>query len=136
MNRKLLIALAVLAGLAIGAGAATMRVNGKPAQMMWEALNLMAKFEDLPLHQVDGATDTLEVSRLACASEMYDACSFFVKVNGAEKMIVHTDAAGKIIDALYENGIYPSEDDASLSQYAASVVCSKTNGVYDCVIKE
>ncbi len=134
--KKILIAFAALAGTALAVSAATMRVNGKPAQMMWEALDLMARLENLPLHVIDGNTDTIEVGRLACASEMYDACSMFVKVNGAEKMIVHQDAAGKIIAALYENGIYPSEDDPSLSQYASFVSCSKTNGNFDCVIKE
>ena len=112
------------------------RVSGAAAQKMWEALNLMAKFEDLPLHVIDGNSDTLSVRSLTCASEMYDACSFFVKVNGTEKLIVHTDAAGKIIDALYDNGIYPGEDDPSLSQSAGDVSCSRTGGVYDCSIGE
>ncbi len=110
------------------------RGAGPAAQKMWEALNLMAKFEDLPLHVIDGNADTIAVRSLTCASEMYDACSFFVKVNGAEKLIVHTDAAGKIIDALYENGIYPSEDDPSLSQSAGNVSCTKTDGTYECAI--
>lgn len=136
MKLKALLAAACLAAAALGAHAATARVNGKPAKMMWEALNLMAKFEDLPLHVIDGETDTLAVRSLACASEMYDACSFFVKVNGAEKLVVHTDAAGKLIDALYENGIYPSEDDPSLSQSVSAVSCSKTRDNFDCVITE
>ena len=136
MKRNILIAFMVLTGAVLSVHAARMRVNGPAAQKMWEALNLMAKLEDLPLHVVDGNSDTLAVRSLTCASEMYDACSFFVKVNGAEKMVVHTDAAGKIIDALYANGIYPSEDDASLSQSAGSVSCSKTNDYYDCVITE
>ncbi|OGR42691.1 MAG: hypothetical protein A2X35_01705 [Elusimicrobia bacterium GWA2_61_42] len=136
MKKNILIALMALTAAVASVHAATMRVNGPAAQKMWEALNLMAKLEDLPLHVVVGASDTLQVRSLTCASEMYDACSFFVKVDGAEKMIVHTDSAGKIIDALYANGIYPSEDDPSLSQSAGSVSCSKTNGAYDCVITE
>jgi len=136
MKKNMIICFLILTGAALSAHAARARVNGPAAQKMWEALNLMAKFEDLPLHVIEGNSDTLTVARLACASEQYDACSFFVKVNGADKMIVHTDAAGKIIDALYANGIYPSEDDPSLSQWAASVSCSKTNGNYDCVITE
>ena len=136
MKRKLLITLAAVAVLAASAGAAVMRVNGEPARKMWEALNLMAKLEDLPLHVISGASDTIEVRSLTCASEMYDACSLFVKVDGEEKMIVHLDAACKIIDALYANGIYPSEDDPSLSQSAGHVSCTKTNDKFDCVITE
>lgn len=136
MKKNIVIAFLALAAAAVSVHAATVRVNGEPARKMWEALNLMAKLEDLPLHVISGASDTIEVRSLTCASEMYDACSFFVKVNGAEKLIVHTDAAGKIIDALYANGIYPSEDDPSLSQSAGNVACSKTNGQYDCVITE
>lgn len=136
MNKKALLALAVLAALAGAVSAATMRVSGEPARKMWEALNLMAKLEDLPIHTVEGDTDTISVRSLACASEMYDACSMFVKVNGEEKLIVHLDAAGKIIDALYAAGIYPSEDDPSLSQTASLVSCSRTNGAYDCRIEE
>ena len=134
--KKILIALMVLTGAVLSVHAAKARVNGAAAQKMWEALNLMAKLEDLPLHVVDGNSDTIAVRSLTCASEMYDACSFFVKVNGAEKLIVHTDAAGKLIDALYANGIYPSEDDSSLSQSAGNVSCSKTGDKYDCVIAE
>jgi hypothetical protein len=136
MKKNLLIAFMLLTGAALSVHAARARVNGPAAQKMWEALNLMAKFEDLPLHAVENGSDTIAVRSLTCASEQYDACSFFVKVNGAEKMIVHTDAAGKIIDALYANGIYPSEDDPSLSQSAGSVSCSKTGDNYDCVITE
>lgn len=136
MKKNIVIAFLALAAAVISVHAATVRVNGEPARKMWEALNLMAKLEDLPLHVIDGASDKIEVRSLTCASEMYDACSFFVKVNGTEKMIVHTDAAGKIIDALYANGIYPSEDDPSLSQSAGNVSCTKTNGQYDCVITE
>lgn len=136
MNKKTLLALAVLAALAGTVSAATMRVSGEPARKMWEALNLMAKLEDLPIHTVEGDTDTISVRSLACASEMYDACSMFVKVNGEEKLIVHLDAAGRIIDALYAAGIYPSEDDPSLSQTASLVSCSKTKGAYSCRIEE
>ena len=136
MKKTILIAFAVLAGAVLSVHAAKMRVNGPAAQKMWEALNLMAKLEDLSLHVIDGGSDTIAVRSLTCASEMYDACSFFVKVNGAEKMIVHTDAAGKIIDALYANGVYPSEDDPSLSQSAGNVSCSKTNDHYECAIAE
>jgi len=136
MKKNIFIALMLLTAAVISVQAVTMRVNGAAARKMWEALNLMAKLEDLPLHVITGNSDTLAVRSLTCASEMYDACSFFVKVNGAEKLIVHTDAAGKLIDALYENGIYPSEDDPSLSQSAGSVSCSKTNDYYDCVITE
>lgn len=133
---KKLLTLALLAALAGTAAAARVRSNGEPARKMWEALNLMAKLEDLPLHVVDGNSDTISVRSLTCASEMYDACSMFVTVDGKEKMIVHLDAAGKIIDALYENGIYPSEDDPSLSQSASRVSCTKANGKYDCLIQE
>ena len=136
MKKNIFIALAVVAAAVLSAHAARVRVNGPAAQKMWEALNLMAKLEDLPLHVIDGGSDTIAVRSLTCASEMYDACSFFVKVNGAEKLIVHTDAAGKIIDALYASGIYPSEDDPSLSQSAGNVSCSRTNDRYDCVIAE
>lgn len=136
MKKKLLIAFLVLTGAALSVHAARARVNGPAAQKLWEALNLMAKLEDLPLHVIGNGSDTLSVRSLTCASEMYDACSFFVKVNGAEKLIVHTDAAGKIIDALYANGIYPSEDDPSLSQSAGDVSCSNTGGRYECVIEE
>ncbi len=136
MKRNILVTLAAVALLAATAGAAVMRINGEPARKMWEALNLMAKLEDLPLHVIDGASDTIEVRSLTCASEMYDACSLFVKVDGKEKMIVHLDAAGKIIDALYANGIYPSEDDPSLSQSAGRVSCTRTNDKFDCVITE
>ena len=135
MKKNLIIALILLGGAALGAHAARARVNGPAAQKMWEALNLMAQLEDLPLHSVEGGADTLAVRKLACASEMYDACSFFATVNGQEKLIVHLDAAGKIIDALYANGIYPSEDDPSLSQTAEFVSCSKTGDKYDCEIK-
>ena len=136
MKKKILIALMVLTGAALSVHAARARVNGPAAQKLWEALNLMAKLEDLPLHVIENGSDTLSVRSLTCASEMYDACSFFVKVNGAEKLIVHMDAAGKIIDALYANGIYPSEDDPSLSQSAGNVSCSNTNGRYECTIAE
>ncbi len=136
MKKNILIAFMVLIGAVLSVQAARMRVNGPAAQKMWEALNLMAKLEDLPIHVVEGSSDTLAVRSLTCASEMYDACSFFVKVNGAEKMIVHTDAAAKIIDALYANGIYPVEDDPSLSQSAGNVSCSKTNDYYECAIAE
>ena len=133
---KKILTVALLAVTATAAAAAVVRSNGDPARKMWEALNLMAKLEDLPLHVVDGNTDTISVRSLTCASEQYDACSMFVMVDGKEKMIVHTDAAGKIIDALYENGIYPSEDDPSYSQHASRVSCSATNGKFDCVIEE
>lgn len=133
---KKLLTLALLAALAGTAAAARTRSNGEPARKMWEALNLMAKLEDLPLHVVDGNSDTISVRSLTCASEMYDACSMFVTVDGKEKLLVHLDAAGKIIDALYENGIYPSEDDPSLSQSASRVSCTKANGKYDCLIQE
>jgi hypothetical protein len=133
---KKILTLALLAALAGTAAAARVRSNGEPARKMWEALNLMAKLEDLPLHVVDGNSDTISVRSLTCASEMYDACSMFVTVDGKEKMIVHTDAAGKIIDALYENGIYPSEDDPSLSQSASLVSCTKANDKFDCRVEE
>ena len=136
MKKRILIALMVLTGAVLSVHAARARVNGPAAQKMWEALNMMAKFEDLQLHVIIGDTDTLAVRKLTCASEQYDACSLFVNVNGAEKLIVHTDAAGKIIDALYANGIYPSEDDPSLSQSVESVSCSRTNGLFECVITE
>lgn len=133
---KKIIVLVLLAALAGTAAAARVRSNGEPARKMWEALNLMAKLENLPLHTVAGASDTIAVRSLTCASEMYDACSMFVTVDGKEKMIVHLDAAGKIIDALYENGIYPSEDDPSYSQSASRVSCTNTGGKFDCVIEE
>ena len=136
MKKNILIALMVVTAAVVSVHAVTMRVNGPAAQKMWEALNLMAKLEDLQLHVIDGNSDTIAVRNLTCASEMYDACSLFVKVNGAEKLIVHLDAAGKIIDALYANGIYPSEDDPSLSQSAGDVSCTKNNGLYECVITE
>jgi len=136
MKKKILIAFMFLTGAALSVHAARARVNGPAARKMWEALNLMAKLEALPLHVIENGSDTISVRSLTCASEMYDACSFFVKVNGAEKLIVHTDAAGKIIDALYANGIYPSEDDPSLSQSAGNVSCSNTNGRYECTIAE
>ena len=136
MKKNIFIALMLLTAAVISVQAVTMRVNGAAARKMWEALNLMAKFEDLPLHVISGASDTIGVRSLTCASEMYDACSLFVKVDGEEKMIVHLDAACKIIDALYANGIYPSEDDPSLSQSAGHVSCTKTNDKFDCVITE
>lgn len=136
MKKNLVLALLLVAGAALAAHAARMTVSGAAAQKMWAALNLMGKLEDLQLHVVDGATDTITVRSLACASEMYDACSMFVTVNGAEKMIVHLDAAPKIIDALYDFGIYPYEDDPSMSQTAQLVSCSKTGESYDCVVKE
>lgn len=133
---KKLLTLTLLAVLASAAAAAVIRSNGEPARKMWEALNLMGKLEDIQIHTVDGGADTVAVRKLTCASEMYDACSMFVTVDGKEKMIVHLDAAGKIIDALYDNGIYPSEDDPSLSQAAGNVSCTKAGGKYDCVIEE
>jgi hypothetical protein len=136
MKKKILIALLAIGGAAAGAHAAAMMVNGPAAQKMWEALSMMAKLENLPLNVISGNSDTIEVRNLTCASEMYDACSMFVKVNGAEKMLVHTAAAAQIIEALYENGIYPVQDDASASQSVAFVSCSKTGAAYDCVIKE
>jgi len=133
---KKILTLTLLAVLASAAAAAVVRSNGEPARKMWEALNLMGKLEDIQIHTVDGGSDTVSVRSLACASEMYDACSMFVKVDGKEKLIVHLDAANKIIDALYDNGIYPSEDDPSMSQSASRVSCTKAAGKYDCVIEE
>ncbi|HAN04102.1 MAG TPA: hypothetical protein DCW72_06440 [Elusimicrobia bacterium] len=133
---KKILTLTLLAALASVAAAAVIRSNGEPARKMWEALNLMGKLEDIQIHTVDGDADTIAVRSLTCASEMYDACSLFVTVDGKEKMIVHLDAAGKIIDALYDNGIYPSEDDPSLSQSASRVSCTRAAGKYDCVIEE
>lgn len=135
MKKNVLIAFALVAGAALGAHAALARINGPEARKMWEALNFMAKVEDLQLHVVNGNTDTIAVRKLACASEQYDACSFFATVNGAEKLVVTTDGATKIIDALYANGVYPSEDDPSMSQTAELVSCSKTGDNYECEIK-
>lgn len=136
MKKNILIAFMLLAGAALGGHASAIMINGPAAEKMWEALSLMAKLEDLPLHVISGNSDTIEVRNLTCASEMYNACSLFVKVNGVEKMLVHTGAAGQIIDALYANGIYPSQDDSSMSQSASFVSCTKTAALYDCVIKE
>jgi len=136
MKKNILMAFMALAGAAVGVHASAMMVNGPAAEKMWEALSLMAKLEDLPLHVINGNSDTIEVRNLTCASEMYDACSLFVKVNGADKLLVHTGAAGQLIDALYENGIYPSQDDPSMSQSASFVSCTRTGVLYDCVIKE
>lgn len=133
---NILFAVVFMAGAAASVHSATMMINGSAAEKMWQALDLMAKLEDLPLHVISGASDTIEVRSLTCASEMYDACSMFVRVNGAEKMLVHTGAAGQIIEALYANGIYPSQDDPGMSQSAAAVSCTKNGALYDCVIKE
>ena len=135
MKRNILLAFLMLAVVTKSIHAATMK-NDPAAEKMWKALNLMAVYEELPLHIIDGDSDILKVRSLTCASEQYDACSFFVRIKDKEKLIVHTAVAGIIIDALYANGIYPSEDSPSLTQWASSVSCSRTNGNYTCVIKE
>ena len=136
--KKLILTITVIAALAAAAaaGAWRMQSNGDPARKLWKALDLMGKLEDLPVHTVEGASDTISVRSLSCVSEMYEACSFFVNVNGAEKLVVHQDAAGKIIDALYDHGIYPSEDDPSLSQSVKKVSCTNTNEKYECTLEE
>ncbi|MDA8243696.1 MAG: hypothetical protein M0025_06200 [Elusimicrobia bacterium] len=134
--KKLFLAVAVIAALSAAAAAARMQSNGDPARKLWKALDLMGKLEDLPIHSVDGASDTISVRSLSCVSEMYEACSLFVNVNGTEKLIVHRDAAGKIIEALYDHGIYPSEDDPSLSQSVKKVSCTNTGEKYECTLEE
>lgn len=129
-------AVTVIAALAAAAAAARMQSNGDPARKLWKALDLMGKLEDIQIHTVNGASDTISVRSLSCVSEMYEACSLFVNVNGTEKLIVHQDAAGKIIDALYDHGIYPSEDDPSLSQSVKKVSCTNTNEKYECTLEE
>ncbi|MDA8132517.1 MAG: hypothetical protein M0011_13520 [Elusimicrobia bacterium] len=134
--KKLFLAVTVIAALAAAAAAARMQSNGDPARKLWKALDLMGKLEDIQIHTVNGASDTISVRSLSCVSEMYEACSLFVNVNGTEKLIVHQDAAGKIIDALYDHGIYPSEDDPSLSQSVKKVSCTNTNEKYECTLEE
>ncbi|MDA8131284.1 MAG: hypothetical protein M0011_07240 [Elusimicrobia bacterium] len=134
--KKLFIAVAVIAALSAAAAAARMQSNGDPARKLWKALDLMGKLEGIQIHTVDGASDTISVRSLSCVSEMYEACSLFVAVNGTEKLIVHQDAAGKIIEALYDHGIYPSEDDPSLSQSVKKVSCTNTSEKYECTLEE
>ncbi len=135
MKRNIFPSFLMLAVVTISIHAATMK-NDPAAEKMWKALNLMAVYEELPIHIVNGDSDTLKIRSLTCASEQYDACSFFVRIKDKEKLIVHTAVAGNIIDALYANKIYPSEDDPSLSQWASGISCARTKDNYSCDIKE
>lgn len=120
--------LAGAAGVIAGANTA-----GPAAEKMWKALDLMARFEQLPIHVVDGGKDSLEVESLACAYENYYACSFSVKINGISRLVVDTEAAGKIIEAMTENGFFPDEDDGTL--YIKKVSCSNAKEQYSCVFE-
>lgn len=131
MKKTIFISALLLAGTAGLIAAAN--TTGPDAEKLWRALDLMAKFENLPIHQTEGDKDTLQVEKLACAYENYYACSFFVKVNGISRMIVDTDAAGKIIEGLAYNGIEPDEDDGTI--YVGKVSCTKAGEQFSCVLE-
>jgi len=107
--------------------------TGAPAKEMWTALDLAARLEQADFHVINGGTDSLLAESLNCSEDNYAACSMFVTLNGARKLVVTLDAGPKLILALASNSFYQEEENWTVGVSAAQ--CRKTGDEYSCTFK-
>ena len=101
---------------------------------IWHSIDLISKFEDLPIIKSDTEKQFFEIDKIECVFESYDACSFFSDINGERKLIVSIDGSSKLISGLEQAGVGLDAESDRLE--AQKLSCSKTGVDASCTIVE